>query len=166
MLESIYLTRFAQSTGLKIAIIGTRQPTPKQRGHAYEYALKASRMGHTIKTGGAYGIDAAAMDGCLKGLLEVYLPWPGFHREAIPRHAKTFTYDPDFHTYWKESVNLYHPNPQALTQAAFSLMARNYGIVAGSDLVLAFPKAPNKLGGTGQGIRIANALGIEFVVEF
>lgn len=144
-----------------VAIIGTRDPNVYQRMAATALASRLSRdHGITIATGGAYGIDQAAMNGAKPSLLEVYLPWASYNREVIPRDAgKIIIADPIRHRAWFESVDRYHPNPAALKHSVRALHARNYGIVIGRDLVIAFPHAEGS-GGTGQGIRIAEAEGI------
>ncbi|TSA39542.1 hypothetical protein D4R30_00875 [archaeon] len=140
-----------------VAIIGTRQPDTLQYQYAEELAEHLSHtFGVTIVTGGAYGIDQAAMAGALKPLLEVYLPWSTYNEHLVPADAgKIVVTNPTVHRQWFESVNRYHPNPAAVTtRGVRALHARNFGIVTGRDLVIAFPSDTGG-GGTGQGIRIA-----------
>jgi DNA recombination-mediator protein A len=148
---------------MKIAIIGTREPSEDQRVQALRNAQKFSGEGHTIATGGAHGIDHVAMRGCEPGKLQVYLPWLKYNEGIIPDHAERIVYNPALHQEWMASVDKYHPDPDALSRGARFLMARNYGIILGCELVLAYPKHGH-LGGTGQGIRIARGLGIEVKV--
>ena len=59
-----------------------------------------------------------------------------------------------------ESVRAYHPAPGRLKESMVKLHARNYGIVEIADAVVALPRITRYgMGGTGQGIRIAQALG-------
>lgn len=154
---------------MRVAIIGTRDPTD-------DIALKLSRLaydlvkcGVEVSTGAAEGVDAAAMIGAEManvGLLSVYLPWPSFNRKIIPIGCNMAVYSKEKYPTWYESVTLYHPNPRALTGGAVALMARNYGIIADPkpvDYVVASPASIDNLGGTGQGIRIATALGIPLI---
>lgn len=148
----------------KVAIIGSRRPSEKQHAKAYEYAKLVSEEGYIVTTGGAYGIDHAAMLGCIPGSLEVYLPWASFNAHIIPDHATRIVYNPSQHKHWLQSVNDYHPNVAALSASDKKLHARNYGIVYGTSLVAAYPKSIHSMGGTGQGVRIAQALGIQVVL--
>lgn len=147
-----------------VAIIGTRDPDHDQLKAAELISFKLSRhFDCTIHTGGAIGIDFAAMVACKKGMLRVYAPWEGFHMDLIPRHATVEVYNPSVHATWTRSVAM-HPAPQKLPDYARKLHARNYGIVHGRDLVVAFPQR-NGGGGTAQGIRLAEAMGIPLIVR-
>jgi DNA recombination-mediator protein A len=138
-----------------VAIIGTRDPDADQIKAAETVAYKLSwHYDCTIHTGAAAGIDHAAMRACRRGNLYVYLPWKGYNRDLIPEHAIVEIYDPRAHKDWTASLVL-HPASHKLANGPRSLHARNYGICAGRDLVLAFPRSDGG-GGTAQGIRIAN----------
>ena len=115
--------------------------------------------GKTVRTGGAYGIDQNAMEGSRGKNLEVYLPWASYNRDIIPPTARVVVFDPAVHTDWSASVGLYHPAANRLGRGAFSLHARNYGIVHGVKACIAFPDTSGG-GGTGQGIRICKGLNI------
>ena len=142
-----------------VAIIGTRKPTEDQIAKAEMLAAELSARGYIIKTGGAYGIDHAAMRKTVPGFLEVYLPWETYNAEIIPEHAKRIVFNPAIHKEWLHSVTTYHPAPQLLTSGMRALHARNYGIVEGCGVVIALPEKMEK-GGSGQGVRIARALRI------
>lgn len=147
----------------RVAIIGTREPDPDQHRLARDLAaLLSAGYGCTVATGGALGIDQAAMEGAEPGCLVVYLPWPSYNRAIIPPHARCIVADVRIHAAWFESVNVYHPAPARLSRGARALHARNYGIVHSSDLVLAFPNETGG-GGTGQGIRLAQGMGIPVI---
>jgi hypothetical protein len=93
--------------------------------------------------------------------LHLFLPWKGFNQKLIPEKAHVTTYNKKIHPQWTKSVEWYHPNYRALSDGAKSLHARNYGIVADPepvDFVIACPHNLFDLGGTGQGIRVAEAL--------
>ena len=150
---------------MKVAIIGTREPTEDQLINARTLASTLSVEGYTVATGAAYGVDHAAMQGATgPGVLEVYLPWPSYNKELVPAHAKRIVYDDLKFPSWADSVQKYHPAPSRLTGAARKLMARNYGIVEGCALVIALPQKEGT-GGTGQGIRIARALGTPLIQQ-
>lgn len=148
-----------------VAIIGTRDPDSDQIKAAEMVSFKLSRhYDCTIHTGGAAGIDFAAMMACKKGMLRVYIPWKGYHTDLIPKHAVVEVYTPKMHHGdWSRSVSL-HPNTGKLTESARRLHARNYGIVHGRDLVLAFPRSDSG-GGTAQGMRIATREGTALIVR-
>lgn len=146
-----------------VAIIGTRAPDIEQAVLARALANSLSRDYKVmISTGGALGIDHEAMESTEPGRLLVYLPWIPYNVNVIPHHARTIVYNPKIHSKWTESVSLYHPSPERLSKGAINLMARNYGIVEHANLVVAFPNETGE-GGTGQGIRIAKALGIPVI---
>lgn len=149
-----------------VAIIGTRGPDNEQRWAARRLAAMMSSVGIVTRTGAAIGIDQAAMEGATSTLLEVYLPWESYNQGIIPGGCRKIVYDIHRHTEWIASVNIYHPAPGRLSRGAQALMARNFGIINGDigedrcHAVFAFPDEKGE-GGTGQGIRIANALGVK-----
>lgn len=153
-----------------IAVFGTRAP-----GGAVSQAVASlvnfvSRLGYTIRTGGAEGVDEAAMF-ATEGRLEVMLPWATYNEALMGKVAAAkkdlaiTVYNPLFHQDWTKSVTDLHPYSKGLTRGPFALHARNYGIVAGSILGVAFPNYINNPngGGTSQGIRIAKALGVPLI---
>lgn len=145
-----------------IAIIGTRHPDRNQ----VEVATNLARIFSfkcKVRTGGAYGIDQAAMVGTGGYNLEVYLPWSGYNLHIIPTNGHIIVYDPRVHTAWTDSVYRFHPSPPNLSHGGICLHARNFGIVSGIRGLLAFPNEKGE-GGTGQGIRIAKALGIQTII--
>ncbi len=147
----------------RFAIIGTREPDDNQAMVAQQFADVVSRVcGAVVRTGGAEGIDHAAMIGTVSGRLEVYLPWASYNSHIIPKDASKIVYDPDVHTEWANSVRRFHPAYRLLRKGAFALHARNY-LVVGCEGVLALPGGSQSFGGTGQGIRIARELNIPIV---
>jgi hypothetical protein len=128
------------------------------------------RSGYTLATGAAPGFDQLAAETALAagGHVLLKLPWAGYEcawithmRDAYPAKIGIEVYAPFIHVEWTESVRIYHPAVSSLSQGAIALHARNYGIVAPATTVIAVPN-PFKPGGggTGQGIRIAEALRI------
>lgn len=145
------------------AIIGTRDPDEAQVQIATNLAWVISWVKNCIvKTGAAIGIDQKAMNGTQGKNLHVYLPWKNYNLQIIPPSSLMTTYDPKIHRHWADSVNKYHPAPDRLSHGAFLLHARNYGIIEDCKGVIALPGADGA-GGTGQGIRIANALNIPVI---
>ncbi len=153
----------------RVAIIGSRDPTESQATLAKDVATLALCNGWDIATGAAEGIDLIAISTAesmgMSHRLHIYLPWRSYNEPLVPGRATTYVYAPDKKD-WIESVSKYHPMGGNLSQGVFKLMARNYGIVVDSDVVVALPSAKPGGGGTGQGIRIALALNIPlFKVE-
>lgn len=141
---------------MKIAIIGTRTPTPDQSIVCKVISSIFSEEGHTIISGGAEGIDYIALSAAKNA--EIILPWSDYNEELLKNiKGKREIYDEAIHHKWTQSVYDTHPNPKALTKGAIRLHARNYGIIKNADLVLAFPSPQG--GGTAQGIRQAKKLG-------
>lgn len=79
--------------GPRIAIVGTRYPTPEARAYAVQLAARLAEQGVAIVSGGAEGIDAAAHEGALQvggGTLVVGpssfdCPFPEEHGELFAR---------------------------------------------------------------------------------
>lgn len=159
----------------RIAFIGTRDlgAVPELLVDAYrQAAIAAARAGSTVVTGAAPGADQLAATLAIShgGSVELVLPWATFEQKwvdwaRVHRGVSVVVYDPlnnPEHVGWFDSVLRYHPAGRKLVGGAVALHARNYGIVCRAELVIALPKSarPDAWGGTGQGIRVARALGI------
>ena len=145
---------------MRFAIIGTRRPTAEAAGLCRKISAAFRDAGWELVTGNADGIDGIARDTWNETYPErvtLVLPWAGYNRDKIHPANKivVFNGQPD----WLLSVKLYHPAYARLSEAEVKLHARNYGIVVSADVVIAFPKDGTESGGTGQGIRVAKALG-------
>ncbi|MNY85769.1 hypothetical protein D3C78_19690 [compost metagenome] len=151
---------------MRIAIIGSTKAEDEACQMMEEISTTLLDCGIDVSTGGAFKIDHAAMKGYRpgqKGKLYVYLPWSTYNKEIIPVGAITRVYSPDTDGEWTASVLKYHPNPNALSRGVWALHARNYGIVADPEpvnAIFALPRTLTTLGGTGQGMRIGEGLGI------
>lgn len=151
----------------RIAFIGTSAPPPAIADAAREVARMALSAGLDLVSGGSWGVDHIAEEvalelGCPERVLLV-LPW----RDFGPPHAAAhpaLVYDPNKHTEWRESVSRYHPRPDALSPAAWKLHARNYGIITASGVKLCVALTRDRTGGTWQGIRIAEGLGVPLAI--
>ena len=62
------LQRLGQSPTL--AMVGSRNPTPQGKEHAYQFAKTLAQQGWTVVSGLALGIDEAAHEGALAGCAE------------------------------------------------------------------------------------------------
>lgn len=149
--------------------IGSRTLNDEERHFCKEVAFWLARQGWTLYTGAAPGADQAFAEGALSGNGKVVLclPWPSFEykwRGSLgKKEVSTILVDPLRHPEAFASVGKFHPNPEVLKDSMRRLHARNFLIVQPTKFVLAWPrpgKFQGSLGGTGQGIRIAEDLGL------
>jgi hypothetical protein len=128
--------------------IGSRQ-TPKDILHwMYRIALRLSKTGYVLRSGGADGADSAFEMGAERK--EIYLPWKGFNSNKSP------LYTPSVEAHLM--AEQFHPAWNKCSQGAKKLHARNCHQVLGRDL-----RTPSKFlvcyhndsGGTLQTVRIA-----------
>jgi len=129
--------------------------------------------GGVCHTGAAKGADQAFAEGAARGdgIINLSVPWGTYEAEWIrsiqPREfcglLKVETYDENIHNFATASVHSYHPAAHNLSQGIFKLHARNYLIIAPCKYVICWATlGPDGLpsGGTGQGCRIAESMGI------
>lgn len=150
---------------MRVAIIGTRQPTADMAGLCRKVSIAFRDIGWELVTGNAKGIDSIARDAWNETCPErvtLVLPWPEYNRDKIHPANKIVVFDNQMD--WLLSVKLYHPAYAQLSEAEIKLHARNYGIIFHADVVIAFPNDGKESGGTGQGIRVARALGKKLFV--
>ena len=146
--------------GKRIAIIGTRTPGAEAAELCRKVAAAFRDLGWELVTGNAEGIDGIARDVWNQRYPErvtLVLPWRGYNAAAVHPANRVVVFNGQ--RAWVESVKKYHPAAGSLSQGAVKLHARNYGIVELADAVVAFPNDGKEGGGTGQGIRVARALG-------
>jgi len=144
----------------RIAVIGTRRPTEETAGLCRKISAAFRDAGWELVTGNAQGIDSIARNTWSETRPErvtLVLPWASYNRDKAHPANKVLVFDS--HPDWLASVKLYHPAYEQLSETETKLHARNYGIIFCSDVVVAFPKDEKESGGTGQGIRVARALG-------
>lgn len=114
-----------------------------------------------VRSGHADGADYAFERGALEYTI-AYLPWKGFGKALLTPHAFVPT-DSGAMQLAFASVDRFHPAPGRLSDAARTLMARNWFQVMGLDgksptrCVVCFTPGGKGGGGTGQAIRIAKA---------
>jgi hypothetical protein len=156
-----------------ISFIGTRDldAVSDEVLALYQQAVESAvHAGYTIVTGAAQGADQLAADTALMagGHVMLKLPWATYERAWVTQIVTRYpdkvwieVYYPFHHDSWTQSVYQYHPKPDSLRQGPFALHARNFGIMENATTVVAISN-PNKIGGggTGQGLRIAEALRI------
>lgn len=138
----------------------------------YLTCFELNLKGYSLRSGGADGSDSVAetaydcfMDNQLlrKDIKkEIFLPWKGFN-------GNTSNLIPSKWDNYEEILKLaekYHPNFKNLTLEGKALIARNGCQILGRnlddpvDFVLCYTSNGTAKGGTGQGVRIANYLGI------
>jgi len=147
--------------------IGSRSLTLEERSFCKKVGRWLAKKGWKLQTGAAKGTDQAFANGALsyKGDVKLCLPSPSYEYKWVEL-AKAKGADTKLLQYWHvdawESVDKHHPKPWLLTNWTRSLQARNYLIVEGVKFVIAWPKGKWG-GGTAQGIRIAEALGITVI---
>jgi hypothetical protein len=121
----------------------------------------------SIRTGASRGCDQVATRTALEagGTVTLVLPWAGFEKRWVNRmrekhdaRCKLEVLDPETHLTWLQSVRRYRRSGEDLTPTKSKLYARVYGIVEPCEIVMAMPLQSER-GGTGQGMRIARALG-------
>jgi hypothetical protein len=159
---------------MRVACIGSRDLDPFCLGTCEKLGAWVVECGHELHTGNAPGADQAFARGANRvnpALVHLHLPWYNFERHAI--HDKNIVHNLDELTedrskYFELVAQKHHPAWNRLSQGAKKLMSRNSSIMLpppdfmAVDLCLAFP-APNRLGGTGQGMRIAETEGVRLI---
>jgi hypothetical protein len=150
-----------------IACIGSRDLRQNELEICRQIGERMVKFGHEIITGNARGADQAFADGgnsVDRSKITLVLPWHGYEFHAVRDHNKVITLNPDVpeHKEWLRAAEETHPAWEKLSNGTRLLMARNIGIVKPSNLVVAFPLKNRfgQLGGTGQGIRYAEKLGV------
>jgi len=138
---------------------------PGDGGVVHKDSRRLPGFGVGLVTGNADGIDGIARDVWSERYSDrvtLVLPWPDYNRDKVRSGNHVVVYQGQRE--WLDSVVRYHPPGAFLKPGAVALHARNYGIVELADVVIAFPNDGKEGGGTGQGIRIARALGRELFI--
>ncbi len=140
--------------------IGSRETPPKIKGVMEEIGLVLGESGLILRSGHADGADLAFERGAKDYRAQIFVPWPSFNKHHA--HSKRHTY----HVPNKasmETVDEYHPSGPFLKHSVKKLHARNAQIVLGygldnpSKFVVCWTYQGKTIGGTAQGIRIAEA---------
>lgn len=144
--------------------IGSRRAKNKILSACATAGISLATMGLTLRSGAAYGCDAAFEQGCDEacGTKEIYIPWGGFNARSIHEPGVIGKEMITYHLAEKVA-KAHHPKWSALTPVMKNIMARNSYQVLGQDLespvlfVLCWTPNGSGQGGTGQAIRIAKA---------
>lgn len=132
--------------------IGSRE-TPLSLCPLIEKIVKIlNKKDYILRSGGAQGADTF-FEKCANKK-EIFLPWKDFNNNKSEIYGS-------LHPLAIEMAKQFHPNYDALSQAAKTLMARNSQQIFGLDMqtpvefVVCWTKDGKATGGTGQAIRIA-----------
>ena len=152
-------------------MLGTNEFEAADRDTQQVYLSAVTRLALAripIRTGGSSGCDQVAAQAALEvgGRVELVLPWPRFQaqwvsaiRHEYPDRCQVEVFDRVHHAHWLESVPRYaRPDEVVDGSRTQKLYARVFGIVEPAEIVLAMPLVSER-GGTGQGMRIARAMG-------
>jgi hypothetical protein len=147
--------------------IGARATPPEVLRLMTQLAGRMESDGWRLRSGGARGADAAFEAGVADpSKRAIYLPGASFNQRVAGSGGYI---DSTRLPGWEqalETVARYHPAPERLSPFARDLMARNAMQVMGpnmdrpADLVVAYTPGGEVVGGTGQALRMAGALGV------
>jgi hypothetical protein len=126
--------------------------------------------GWILRSGAAHGADAAFEEGvpyAADSMKEIYLPWVGYNNHPSPLHPGRIPFTIDEQEYTEH----YHPAWNRCSPTAKLLHQRNTRIVWGHDdedglglgrvsFIICWTEKGLTKGGTGQALRIAEALKI------
>ena len=148
---------------LRYAGIGARATPAAVLADMETMAGWLARTGWHLSSGGADGADTAFAGGAPAGQRTVWLPWRGYngHRGSDCRVLSAAAM-----TACMEIAAPLHPAWERCSPAVRKLHARNVAILLGErldrpvDAVVCWSARGEPVGGTGMGIRIAEARGI------
>lgn len=116
-----------------------------------------NKKDYILRSGGAQGADSFFEKYALKK--EIFLPWKDFNNNKSDLYS-------DPHPLAIEMAKTFHPNYEALSEAAKRLMARNSQQIFGEDMkspvefVVCWTKDGKMIGGTSQALRISKEYNI------
>jgi hypothetical protein len=156
---------------MSVAVLGTNEFEAADRDTQQVYLTAVTRLALAriaIRTGASTGCDQVAAHAALDvgGRVELVLPWPRFQaawvsmvRRKYRGRCRVEIFDRAHHAHWLESVPRYtRPEGAVVGSRTEKLYARVFGIVEPAEIGLAMPLTAER-GGTGQGMRIARAMG-------
>ena len=156
---------------MTVAVLGTNEFEAADLETQQVYLDAVTRLALAripIRTGASTGCDQIAAQAALDvgGRVELVLPWARFQAEWVgvirrkhPGRCEIEIFDRVRHARWLESVARYaRPDEAFGSSHTEKLYARVFGIVEPAEIVLAMPLVSER-GGTGQGMRIARAMG-------
>ena len=150
-------------TELVYAGIGSRGTPARVLADMTKMAAWLARNGWHLASGGAAGADTAFASGVPAGRRTLFLPWPGYNGCRGP-DCRVLT--PSQLSACMEIAAGLHPAWRRCSSGARKMHARNAAILLSASLdrpvhaVVAWTAGGRVEGGTGMGIRIAQARGI------
>ena len=153
-----------------IACIGSRDISYAHEKICEKIGAWIVGNGGYLHTGNACGADQAFARGANKvspDRVNLYLPWASYEQQAIHQENTVLVFDKlsgGSRAYYEGNAEKYHPAWSKCSSAAKKFHARNGMIIlhVGVDLVIAWP-GYDKVGGTGQGMRVAKGGGIPII---
>lgn len=154
---------------MKVGCIGSRDLSRPQLQRCWLIGELLARRGYQIRSGNAVGADQSYASGANSidpSLVTACLPWLSYESRAIHGDNYVAVLPELAHS---ERTRLYdeaarlHPAWDRCGRGARALHARNGLIVDGCALVLAWPRSARVWGGTGQGMRVAQARGVPMI---
>lgn len=140
--------------------VGSRKTPPEVQAVMLRIAAELAERGWILRSGGAIGADTAFHDGMKRAGADdrslIYRP------KVEPKFPNAIV---DLREVHYRMMRNFHPKPEALTEYAAGLMARNGNQVFGPDFsdpsscVVCWTPGGKGEGGTGQAIRLARAVG-------
>lgn len=147
--------------------IGSRKLNDGEIGRCFDIGKQRALESWILRTGAAKGADQAFAEGALvvRGRVVLCLPWASYEKawvEWAQRHGAEVEVLRNRDQEAWDSVTQYHPAASRLTRGVRAMHARNFVILRGCEECIAWPKKDKygKYGGTGQGMRIAEAAGV------
>lgn len=136
----------------------------------YDTAILLARDGYMCNTGAALGADQEFAKGAVaaNGHVSLMLPWSTYEDKWVSTLTNMPTGRVLVHTLSALNPSAYisvqqlHPAYEKIKhkQGLIKLHARNYMIIEKTSFVICWSPNGKTVGGTGQGIRIAESLGI------
>ena len=124
-------------------------------------------LGWTLRSGAALGADTAFENGCniVNGKKEIYLPWRAYNHNLSELHPRNYPFTEEELKFTEK----FHPAWKKCGPSAQKLHARNTRILMGMEALHGIQVTPVKFivcwtkdgqitGGTGQALRIGNAM--------
>lgn len=159
---------------IHIAGIGSRGLNAEQLEHCEKLGGWITQLGFHLHSGGAVGADQAFQRGGASknpALVHIHVPWSSYEQGSrvngaqvdVLQNLPSLVFD-----FYEGLAMEHHPAWGKLTQGGAALHTRNGRIIQpiphlNVDLVLAWPSDKIGGGGTGQGMRMAKALGIPVI---
>lgn len=153
---------------ISYAGIGSRDITDQEQKLIHNIAKTLVKKEFIVYSGNADGADISFQKGS-GGQCVIMLPWSRFNQDHYDPNKSLNYYVCGNSIDGCKSIDIFHPNPKALSSGARALMARNWHQIAGFGK---YPKVSfvivcadrdmfdNIKGGSGQACRIAKEFGI------